>query len=226
MYFGQGSVALNGAVEAAGFTVDMAKHPYAHDVPGQDVTLSGNNVWSRNAAAAFPYLAETGPYKPFGVPARKGEVVKGELFCSTCVMRAQPDGSQPELLAWGIRNPFGMAFNEQGELYVTDNDFEEKGDRAIAEDPDRIWHIKNASLPYGSVTTPDWYGFPDICGDGLPTWHEKHLPMRGTPAEPLLENPPPWAGPAAHLFRPHTGLGKLATPCVQRHSPMASRLCA
>lgn len=209
MYFGQGSVSLNGVVEPGGFTVDLAKHPQAHDIPGQDVTLTGNNIWSRNPTTSFPYLAQTGPFKPFGVPAQKGEVIKGELFCSTCVMRSQPDGSEPELLAWGIRNPFGMAFNLEGELYVTDNDFEEKGDRPIGADPDRIWHIKNAKQPHKSVQTPDWYGFPDYCGDGLPVWHEKHHPQRGPVAQPLLENPPPLAGPAAFQARPHTGMGKL-----------------
>ncbi len=209
MYFAHGSIALNGTVEAAGFTVDIAKHPNAHDIPGQDVTLSGNNVWSRDPRAAFPFLAETGPYKPFGTPAKKGEVVKGEKFCSTGVWRCKPDGADVELIAWGIRNPFGMAFSEEGELYIADNDLEEKGDRAVGQDPDRIWHIPNAKKPHGSVTTPDWYGFPDFCGDGLPVWHESHQPIRGTPPKPLLQDHPPLAGPAAYLFEPHTALGKL-----------------
>jgi hypothetical protein len=102
-----------------------------------------------------------------------------------------------------------MAFSEDGELYVSDNDFEEAGDRAIANDPDRIWHIRNARSVHGSVQTPDWYGFPDICGDGLPAWHESHLPSRGRPAEPLLQDPPPWAGPAAFLEKPHSCMTKM-----------------
>ena len=204
LYFAQGSVSLYGAVDPEGFTVDIAKHPKAHDVPGQDVTLTGNNVWSRNPTRSFPYYAETGPFKPYGVPSKKGEVIKGEKFCNSAVWRSKLDGSDVELLAWGIRNPFGMAFDEAGELYVSDNDFEEKGDRAIGEDPDRIWHIKNATTPHGSVTTPDWYGFPDIAGDGLPVWHEKHRPNRGQPAQPFLQDPPKWAGPAAVLIPPHT----------------------
>jgi glucose/arabinose dehydrogenase len=102
-----------------------------------------------------------------------------------------------------------MAFSEGGELYVSDNDFEESGDRAIAADPDRVWRIRNARQPHGSVTTPDWYGFPDICADGLPAWHEKHLPRRGRPAQPLIENPPPWAGPAAYLEKPHSAMAKM-----------------
>jgi glucose/arabinose dehydrogenase len=209
MYFGQGSVSQNGVVLPQGFTVDIAKHPYAHDVPGQDVTLTGNNVWSRNPLVPYPFLTETGPYKPFGVPARKGEVVKGELRCNSGIWRSQPDGSGMELLAWGVRNPYGMAFSEEGELYVSDNDMEEKGERAVAADPDRIWHIRNARKPHGSIQTPDWYGFPDISADGLPVWDEKHRPLKGQAAEPLLENPPPWAGPAAFLEQPHSCMTKM-----------------
>lgn len=209
MYFAQGSISLQGVILPAGFTVDVVRHPDIYDIPGQDITLTGNNIWTRDPTAPYPFLIETGAYKPFGVAAKPGEVVQGELWCTTGVWRARPDGSDVELIAWGIRNPYGMAINEGNELYVSDNDFEEKTDRAIGQDPDRIWHIKNAQKPYGSVTTPDWYGFPDIAADGLPVWHEKHLPNRGTSAKPLLENPPPWAGPAAALFDPHTGMAKM-----------------
>ena len=209
MYFGNGSVSQQGVALPMGFTVDLAKHPLTHDVPGQDVTLSGNNVWSRDPRKSYPYLTQTGPFKPFGTTAAKGEVVKGEKFCNSAVWRAKPDGTDVELLAWGIRNPFGMAINDGGELYVSDNDFEEKGERAIAHDPDRIWHIRNAKKPYGTVKEPDWYGFPDICGDGLPVNHEKHLPSKGKPAELLLENPPEWAGPAAFLEQPHSCMCKM-----------------
>lgn len=204
MYFGNGSVAQQGVILPAGFTVDMAKHPYAHDVPGQDVTLTGNNVWCRDPLRPYPYLTQSGAFKPFGHTAEKGEVVKGETFCSSGVWRSKPDGTGVELLAWGVRNPFGMALNEEGALYVSDNDMEEKGERAVAKDPDRIWHIKNASKPYGSVATPDWYGYPDMCADGLPVNHESHLPTKGTPAQLLLQDPPPWAGPAAFLEKPHS----------------------
>lgn len=209
MYFSQGSVSLQGVVLPYGFTEDIAKHPNAHDVPGQDVTLTGNNVWSRDPRTPIPFMVATGPFKPYGVPASKGEVVKGEFWCNTGVWRSKPDGSDPELLCWGIRNPFGIAISEQGEVYVSDNDFEEKGDRAIAEDPDGIWHIRNARQPYGSVKTPDWYGFPDICKDGLPAWAPEHLPNRGIPAEPMIESPPRWAGPAAYLEKPHSCMTKM-----------------
>jgi glucose/arabinose dehydrogenase len=168
------------------------------------VTLTGNNVVSVDPTAPYPFFATTGAFKPFGVPAEPGEVVRGELRCSSGLWRSRADGSDMELLAWGIRNPFGMAFGEDGDLYVTDNDFEENGDRAIAGDPDRVWRIDVARQPHGSVDSPAWYGFPDICGDGLPAWHESHLPSRGQPARQLIADPPPWAGPAVYLEQPHS----------------------
>ena len=209
MYFGFGSVSQQGVVLPQGFMVDMLRQPRTHDVPGADVTLTGNNVQTNDPAAAFPFYAYSGAFKPYGVPAEKGEVVKGQLKCSSGVWRARPDGSQMELLAWGIRNPFGLAFDEDFELYASDNDMEETGDRAVAQDPDRVWHVRSAKTPPGSVTTPDWYGFPDICADGLPVDHETHKPERGNPAKPLIADPPPWAGPAAFLERPHSGMCKM-----------------
>ncbi|MFC7337268.1 c-type cytochrome [Haloferula chungangensis] len=40
------------------------------------------------------------------------------------IARFQPDGSQWELVAAGFRNPFDMAFNEDGELFAYDADME------------------------------------------------------------------------------------------------------
>ena len=224
MYFAQGSISLSGAVEAEGFSVDLAKHPDAHDVPGQDVTLTGENVWGRDPTSVYPYNVATGPYKAFGSPARAGEVVKGQKFCSTCVMRSRPDGSEPELLAWGVRCPWGMAFDEKGDLYVIDLCMEEKGGRAVAEDPGKVWLIKKAREPFGTVTTPDWYGFPEVAGDGLPVWHEKHHPNRGVPPKPLLKDPPPWAGPAAWLPPPHSAHGKLDFCRSDNFGPQRGRM--
>ncbi|MGK5741263.1 PQQ-dependent sugar dehydrogenase [Micromonospora sp. URMC 103] len=206
MYFAQGSVTQQGVVLPQGFQVDLARHMGVHDVPGEDVVLTGNNVQTYDPTGPYPYLVETGPFKPFGTPAGRGEVVKGQLKCSSGLWRAQPDGTEMELVAWGIRNPYGMVFGEDGELYVSDNDFEETGDRAVQADPDRVWRIDAARTPHGSLDRPAWYGFPDVCGDGLPVWHDSHQPRRGTPAKPLLENPPPWAGPAVFLEKPHSAL--------------------
>lgn len=182
-------------------------------MPGQDVTLTGNNVWSRDPLAPFPFLTETGPFKPFGTPAKKGEVIKGEVKCSSGLWRSRPDGSGLELLAWGLRNPYGLAFNEQGELYASDNDLEEKGERAVRDDPDRVWHIRNAATPHGSVTTPDWYGFPEICADGLPAWKDGAATGNSVPG--LTDR-----RTETRMFRRHDG------PVEQRRHAVGSRLLA
>ena len=121
-------------------------------------------------------------------------MIRGRLKCSSGLWRCHPDGSGLELLAWGLRNPYGLAFREDGRLYATDNDFEEKGERSIGEDPDRIWHIRMPALRTGRSRLRNWYGFPDICGDGLPAWHENHQPRRGSrPSRSSRTRPP---GPA------------------------------
>jgi len=56
------------------------------------------------------------------------------------------------------------------------------------------------------VARPAWYGFPDVCADGLPVWHPTHLPRRGRAAEPFLADPPPWAGPAVFVEKPHSAM--------------------
>lgn len=209
MYFANGSVSQNGVCLPAGFTVDLAKHPHAHDIPGEDIILTGNNVSTRNPLMPFPFLTETGPFKPFGTPAEKGEVIKGELWCTSGLWRSKCDGSDVELLAWGLRNPYGLAFDEDGELYASDNCLEEKGERSIAGDPDRVWHIRNASSAHGSIKKPDWYGFPEMRADGVPVWDEKAKPSKGLQAEQLIENLPEWAGPPIFTEKPHSCMTKM-----------------
>src|SRR5699024_219330 len=60
MYFAHGSVSQQGVVLPQGFFVDFAKHPTAHDVPGQDVVLTGNNVETYDPTAPYPFFAKTG----------------------------------------------------------------------------------------------------------------------------------------------------------------------
>lgn len=199
IYFAQGSVAQQGIIEAAGFTVDIARHPDAQDVPGQDITLTGTS-----GAMTLSFRTPT-TYRPVRsnhteFPRRKGEHIKGELWCSTGVYRARPDGTEPELLAWGIRNPYGLVFNEEGELYASDNDYEEKGSRAVGEDSDRIWHIKNASKPHGNISAPDWYGFPTTPAIVFRFGTLSMPRIAAYRQKQQIENPPPLAGPAAVLF--------------------------
>jgi hypothetical protein len=68
--FRQGSVSQKGVMTAQEYTVDVARNPSVHDIPGQDVTLTGKNVMSRNPLKPYPYLDETGPFKRFCIGRR------------------------------------------------------------------------------------------------------------------------------------------------------------
>jgi hypothetical protein len=48
----------------------------------------------------------------------------GEVW--TTRMRVRPEGGEVQLVAWGFRNPFGLAFLGD-QLYVTDNGYDERG---------------------------------------------------------------------------------------------------
>lgn len=92
---------------------------------------------------------------------------------SGVVLRCNPDGSDLEMFATGLRNPQELAFNEYGDLFSVDNN-SDSGDRAriiqIVEgmqtgwrmsyqyladrgpfNREKIWHTKNADQPAGIV---------------------------------------------------------------------------
>ncbi len=80
------------------------------------------------------------------------------------IARLDPDGEEWELLAAGLRNPYDLAFNRDGELFVFDADME--WDTGLPwYRPTRILHIVSGG-EYGwrkaSTKWPDWY--PDSLG--------------------------------------------------------------
>ena len=109
LYFGQGT-ATNSAVvgeDNARFGW-IARHPEFHDVPCRDVTLTGENFKSDDITGGGRKDVMTGAYSPFGTPTAAGQVVQGKIPCSGAIMRMRLSGGAPELVAWGLRNPFAM----------------------------------------------------------------------------------------------------------------------
>jgi glucose/arabinose dehydrogenase len=78
---------------------------------------------------------------------------------SAGILRFQPDGSQLEVFATGLRNPVGVAFNAAGDLFATDNGRDDLGREAPLEEFNHIV----AGADYG---WPDcWLGAPaSACG--------------------------------------------------------------
>ena len=95
-----------------------------------------------------------------------------------------------ELVAWGFRNPFGLAFTPDGQLFVTDNSYDDRGSRPVHGAGDLLWEIR----PGG------WYGWPDFHGTRLLN-HGDHFvpPGKERPRLLLADLPGTPPSPAAVL---------------------------
>jgi glucose/arabinose dehydrogenase len=176
LYFGQGTASNSGIVGEDNAKFGWLKrHPEFHDVPGQDVTLSGRNVTTKNVLdPASGRRVATGAFLPFGTPSRSGQLIHGSVPCSGSILRVKLEGGAPELVAWGFRNPFGMAFAPDGKLYVSDNGYDERGSRPVWGAPDVLW----------AVNPGTWYGWPDFVA-GIPVG-DGRFKAPGKPAPEFL----------------------------------------
>ncbi|MFA5535786.1 MAG: PQQ-dependent sugar dehydrogenase [Bacillota bacterium] len=192
MYFGQGT-ATNTAVPGKDNSW-IPEHPFFHDYPGATIPLAGRNFRSSTFLEDFPNRqAVTGAYQPFGVATRPNELVKGILRTNGSIMRANPDGSNLELVAWGLRNPFRIKFDRFNRLFAANHGMDIRGSRPVAESPDEFQLIRPGT----------WYGWPDFTG-GLPVTLPQFRPL-GEPQPTFLwarhpvQPPKPFA-----VFQPHS----------------------
>ncbi len=152
VYFGQGTATNSGVVGDDSATMGwLADHPDFHDTPCEDVVLTGTSFWSPNPLTSSEDEVTTGPYLPFGTAAELGQKIRGEVPCNGAVMRVPLDGGDVELVAWGFRNPYGLAVAKDRTIYVTDNGYDVRGSRPVFGSADTLWELQEGA----------WYGFPD-----------------------------------------------------------------
>ena len=158
IYFGQGTATNAGVVGPDNAQYGWLKRrPQFHDIPCEDVVLAGENFTTPNVLTGEGE-AVTGAFVPFGTATTPGQVVDGRVPCGGSVLRVPPGGGTPQLVAWGFRNPFGLAFAPGGSLYVTENGGDDRGSRPIWGVGDPLWRIERGR----------WYGWPDFtAGDPL-----------------------------------------------------------
>jgi glucose/arabinose dehydrogenase len=185
IYFGQGSATNSGVVgnDNADFGW-LKRQPKVHDRPCRDVVLTGQNYDTPNALADTPPEVTTGAFSPYGTATKRGQRIKGGVPCNGAIMKIAPAGGKVELVAWGFRNPFGLAFAPGGKLYVTDNGYDDRGSRPVWGAGDLLWAVEPGR----------WYGWPDYSGDRSVGDEEFHPPGKG-PTQTVIK--PPGKPPAA-----------------------------
>lgn len=193
LYFGQGTATNSGVVGMDNFAFGwVTRHPRFHDIPCRDVRVRGRNFTTPNPLTAAPDdRARTGPFMPFGEPVPDGgQVVAGAVPCSGAILRIRPTGGAPELVAWGFRNPFGLAWSPEGALYATENSYDVRGSRPVWGTGDVLWRVQPGA----------WYGWPDFHAGRPMTdddWYE--APDKRAPGFVLAEHPGTPPEPAAVL---------------------------
>jgi glucose/arabinose dehydrogenase len=187
------------------------KKPEKREVPCETVTLTGKefkvaNLFTKEKGDTV----QTGIYVPFGTRTQPGMTIEGEFWCNGAFYRANPDGTNAQRIAWGLRDPYHYAYSPAGRLITTNNGGEAFPNRPIFDDWDTVYEVREGA----------WYGWPDYYS-GVPVTDKRfRLPndpnYKGKPFEHdfvltedtrarLLKNEPLPPQPLVRIEPPHVG---------------------
>ncbi len=157
IYFGQGTATNSGVVGNDNHDYGWLKrHPSFHDIPCKDIILTGENYTVDNVLTEHADdKTTTGAFVPYGQKTAANQRIEGSIPCSGAILRMPITGGALELVAWGLRNPYGLAFSPQGKLFVADNAYDVRGSRPVWGAGDVLWEIENGK----------WYGWPDFSAE-------------------------------------------------------------
>jgi glucose/arabinose dehydrogenase len=194
VYFGEGALTNSAVVgEDNEIFAWLHAHPEMHDIPARDIVLTGENFNSQDPRIPLPIAREnTGAFKPFGHSSQVGEVIKGQLPATASIMRVRPEGGPLQLVAWGIRNPFGLTLAPDGQLYAVEHGYDARGSRPIDKATDNLFRIERGR----------WYGFPDYSGD-RPVTDPHFKPKDGPQPKFVMAKHPGIPPHPIARFKPH-----------------------
>lgn len=195
MYFGQGT-ATNSGVVGEDNSHWVKKYPFFHDYPGNSICVNGLNYRTRNLFTPSIFEeAFTGAFSPFGTPISNTEQIKGVVKATGSILRANPDGSDLELVAWGLKNPFRIKFDKLNKLFAANHGMNARGSRPIENSPDEF------QLIFQNV----WYGWPDYSG-GMPITNAIFKPKNYPQPQFLLAQHPMSPPKPFAAFPSHSGI--------------------
>ncbi|NLK00709.1 MAG: glucose dehydrogenase [Clostridia bacterium] len=190
IYFGQGTATNAGVVGSDNFVYAWAdRYPDFHDIPSRDFTLTGENYTSLDLKETDPAAKKTtGAFIAFGKTRKAGEKVKGKVPASGAVHRLDMEDGTLSIFADGLRNPYGLTQDEDGNMYASVLGYDDRGVRASTDSPDWIMKLEKGA----------WYGWPDYAGT-VPLTDEKFASDRGINRNPIIKDPPEVTPPLASL---------------------------
>jgi glucose/arabinose dehydrogenase len=199
LYFSVGAMTNMGIVGLDSYEIGwLARLPHAHDVPGYDIVVGGQAVETPDPLHGGG-TARTGAFAPFGSACPPGTRIAGETRCTAAVLRCRQDGSGLEVVAWGLRNAYGLGFLPDGRLLAVDQGPDDRGSRPVGEAPDLLYEVREGA----------WYGWPDYVG-GVAVTDPRFRPRRGpAPTFVLTDHAalPPAEQPLVE-FAPHAAAVK------------------
>jgi glucose/arabinose dehydrogenase len=157
--------------------------------------VNGQNFGTYNMLNMYRESIYTGCYSPYGVSNNQYETKKGVLKASGSILRANRNGTQLELVAWGFRNPIRLKFDNEFQLFVANRSYDVRGSRPIANAPDEFHNVM-----YGV-----WYGWPDY-SVGEPLTSPRFRPEGGWQPEFLLAEHPNIPPRPFAEFTPHSSI--------------------
>jgi glucose/arabinose dehydrogenase len=201
LYFSQGAMTNTGIVGLDAYELGWLRRlPHAHDIPGYNIVLAGINIETMNPLKNEQGArARTGAFAPFGTQTEAKQCIPSQLPCTAGVMRCNPDGSELELVAWGLRNAYGLGFLPDGRLLAIDQGADDRGSRPVGNVPDMLFEVRPGA----------WYGWSDFIG-GDPITDGQYRPTRGSALTFVLANHQELPLPERPLLRfpPHTAAVK------------------
>lgn len=174
LYFGMGSATNSGVVGIDDHQIGWPKkHPDFHDrpyTPDKPILLWGRRFNSANPAAMWlmPDIAVTATFQAFGqsTSTRITGANRENPKCNSAIFSCMADGGDLRVEAHGIRLPRGLAFNEFGTLFFTNQGMELRGTRPVKDDPDVVVRLFPGA----------YYGWPDYSTDLQPISNERFQP--------------------------------------------------
>lgn len=199
LYLGQGTATNTGVVGLDNYHMGWLKdHPDFHDIPAGRLAIDGKVFETKNPLADDDQTARTTAFKPFNEAAPDGGVIPPQTKASGTILRMELDGSDLEVYAWGLRNPYGLTFAADGRLFASENGMDARGSRPVANDRDDLYVIEEGA----------WYGWPDFAM-GLPVTDSQFKPKGKPQPQFLMAEHPPVEVPFL-TFPKHASITKLA----------------